>query len=154
MLETQVRLLGREDPWEKEMATHSSILAWRISRTEEPGSLHSIGLQRAGHNWISSTTRAFLFSKLFCYIYRNNACMLNHSAISDSCNPMDCSPPGSSLHGVLSRQEYWSGLPFPPPEDLLDQGLNPGLQCLLHWQVGSLPQCHLKRLTEIICWVK
>ena len=50
MLETQVRSLGQEDPLEKEMATHSSILAWRIPWTEEPGGLQSMGLQRAGHN--------------------------------------------------------------------------------------------------------
>ena len=41
MRETQVRSLGREDPLEKEMATHSSILAWKIPRTEEPGRLRS-----------------------------------------------------------------------------------------------------------------
>ena len=41
--ETQVQSLGREDPLEKGMATHSSILAWRIPRTEEPGRLQSIG---------------------------------------------------------------------------------------------------------------
>ena len=50
MQETQVRSLGREDPLEKEMATHSSILAWRISRTEEPGRLESTGSQRVGHD--------------------------------------------------------------------------------------------------------
>ena len=44
-----VQSLGSEDPLEKEMATHSSILAWRISWTEEPGGLQSMGLQRAGH---------------------------------------------------------------------------------------------------------
>ena len=43
MQETQVRSLGREDPLEKGMATHSSILAWRIPRTEKPGSLQSTG---------------------------------------------------------------------------------------------------------------
>ena len=50
MQETRVRSLGREDPLEKEMATHSSILAWRISRTEEPGRLQSTGSQRVGHD--------------------------------------------------------------------------------------------------------
>ena len=44
--ETWVQSLGQEDPLEKEMATHSSILAWRIPRTEEPGGLQSMGLQR------------------------------------------------------------------------------------------------------------
>ena len=45
MQETQVRFLGQEDPLEKEMATRSSILAWRIPWTEEPGRLQSTGLQ-------------------------------------------------------------------------------------------------------------
>ena len=51
MQEMQVQSLGREDPLEEEMATHSSILARRISRTEEPGKLQSMGSQRVGHNW-------------------------------------------------------------------------------------------------------
>ena len=46
--ETQVRFLGEEDPLEKGMATHSSILAWRIPRMEEPGRLQSMGSQRVG----------------------------------------------------------------------------------------------------------
>ena len=50
MLETQVRSLGQEDPLEKEMAPHSSILAWKIPWTEEPGRLQSMGSQRVGHN--------------------------------------------------------------------------------------------------------
>ena len=45
MWETLVRSLGREDPMEKEMTTHSSILAWRIPQTEEPGRLQSMGSQ-------------------------------------------------------------------------------------------------------------
>ena len=50
MCETQVQSLGGEDPLEKEMATHSSILAWRISWTEESGGLQSMGSQRVGHD--------------------------------------------------------------------------------------------------------
>ena len=50
MRETWVRSLGQEDSLEKEMATHSSILAWRISWTEEPGRLQSTGSQRVGHD--------------------------------------------------------------------------------------------------------
>ena len=49
MQETQVRSLGLEDPLEKEMATHSSILTWRIPRTEEPGRLQSMESQRVEH---------------------------------------------------------------------------------------------------------
>ena len=50
MQETQVQSLGWEDPLEKEMATHSSIFAWRIPWTEEPGGLQSTGSQRFRHN--------------------------------------------------------------------------------------------------------
>ena len=48
--ETQVQSLGWEDPLEKEMATHSSILAWKISGTKEPGGLQSMGSQRVKHD--------------------------------------------------------------------------------------------------------
>ena len=48
--ETRVQTLGREDPLEKEMANHSSILAWKISWTVEPGGLQSMGSQRVGHD--------------------------------------------------------------------------------------------------------
>ena len=50
MRETQVQSLGQEDPLEKEMATHSSTLAWKIPWTEKPGRLHSMGSQRVGHD--------------------------------------------------------------------------------------------------------
>ena len=50
MRETGVRSLGQEDPLEKEMVTHSSILAWRIPWTEKPGRLQSTGSQRVGHD--------------------------------------------------------------------------------------------------------
>ena len=49
MQETRVQSLGWEDPLEKEMAAHSSILAWEIPWTEEPGGLQSMGSQRVGH---------------------------------------------------------------------------------------------------------
>ena len=50
MQETQVRFLGWEDPLEKVMATHTSILAWRFPRIEEPEGLRSMGSQRVGHD--------------------------------------------------------------------------------------------------------
>ena len=50
MWETWVQSLSREDPLEKQMTTHSSILAWRIPWTEEPGGLQSTGSQRVGHD--------------------------------------------------------------------------------------------------------
>ena len=57
--ETWVQSLGREDPLEKEMATHSSILDWRIPWTEEPGGLQFMGSQRVGHDF----TFTFTFNK-------------------------------------------------------------------------------------------
>ena len=50
-----------------------------------------------------------------------------------------CSLPGSSVHGI-SQQKYWSGLPFPPPGDLIDPGMDPASPA---WQVDSLPPSHL-----------
>jgi len=50
MQEMRVRSLGQEDPLEKEIATHSSILAWEILWREKPGGLQSMGSQRVGHN--------------------------------------------------------------------------------------------------------
>ena len=54
MQETQVQSLGREDPLEKEMATHSSILSWRIPQTEEPGGIQSMESQRVRHDWVTN----------------------------------------------------------------------------------------------------
>ena len=58
--ETQVWSLGEEDPLKKEMATHSSILAWKIPWTEEPGRLPSMGSQRVRHDWATSLTMVFI----------------------------------------------------------------------------------------------
>ena len=55
MWETQLHSLGQEDPLEKEMATHSSILAWKIPWLEEAGRLQSMGLQRVGHDGVTNT---------------------------------------------------------------------------------------------------
>ena len=52
---TWIQSLGQEDPLEKEMAIHSSALAWRSLWTEEPGGLQSMGLQRVRHNWETNT---------------------------------------------------------------------------------------------------
>ena len=60
MQETQVQSLGKEDPLEKEMATHSSILAWEIPWTEEPGGLQSMGLQRVWGDWAIHTSLSWV----------------------------------------------------------------------------------------------
>ena len=68
MQETQVPFLGWEDPLEKEMATHSSILAWRIPWREEPGRLQSTGSQRVGHDWATSHIHNELHSSLWVHV--------------------------------------------------------------------------------------
>ena len=55
--------LGREDPLKKGMATHSSVLAWRIPWTEEPGGLQSMGSQRVEHSWVTNAS-TFTFSRV------------------------------------------------------------------------------------------
>ena len=56
MQETQVQFLGWEDPLQKGMTTHSSVLVWRIPLTDEPGGLQSMGSQRVGHDCVTNTT--------------------------------------------------------------------------------------------------
>ena len=73
MQETWVRSLGQEDPLEKEMATHSSTLAWKIPWTEKPGRLQSMGSQRVGHNWVTSLHS--LGWRLFFFFF-NNLCFV------------------------------------------------------------------------------
>ena len=71
MRETQVRSLGWEDPLEKEMATHSSTLTWKVPWTKEPGRLESMGLQRVGHDWVTSLSPSilkWLKFKSMCYL--------------------------------------------------------------------------------------
>ena len=62
--ESQVQYLGQEDPLEKEMATHSSILAWKITLTEDPGELQSMGSQRFRHDWATNTCMLFFWHHL------------------------------------------------------------------------------------------
>ena len=58
--------MGQEDPLEKEMATHSSILAWKIPWTEEPGGLQSMGSQRVRHDWVTRQQAALKKNKIKC----------------------------------------------------------------------------------------
>ena len=140
------------------MATHSSILAWRIPGMGEPDGLPSMGSHRVGHNWSDLTAAAFhmemetsivplLLLYSFVYIYigtaalytHTHACMLsrfNHAQLLTILWTAACQAP---LSMGFSRQEYWSGLPCPPPGVFLTQGLNSHLVYFLHWQVGSLP---------------
>ena len=69
MRETWVRSLGWEDPLEKEMAPHSSTLAWKIPWTEEPGRLWSMESQRVGHDRATSLHFTLLACEMECYSY-------------------------------------------------------------------------------------
>ena len=60
MQKTRVRSLGQEDPWEKKMATHSSILAWEIPWTEEPDGLQSTGHKRVRHDLVTKQQHVHL----------------------------------------------------------------------------------------------
>ena len=64
MQETQVRSQGQEYPLKEEMATHSSIIAWRIPGTEEPSGLPSMGSHRVGHDWSDLAAAAAVLSEI------------------------------------------------------------------------------------------
>ena len=69
MWQTRVWSLGQEDSLEKGLATHSRVLALRISWTEEPGGLESMSLQRVRHDWVDWVTNTFTFPKLPSHLY-------------------------------------------------------------------------------------
>ena len=79
MRETWVWSLGWEDLLEKEMATHSSILAWRIPQMEEPGRLQSMGSQRVGHDWVASLSLSYVNASWFKLFIRHGN-LNNHAA--------------------------------------------------------------------------
>ena len=115
----QVRSLGREDPLEKEMVTHSSILAWRIPWMEKPGRLQSMGSQRVGQNCVTSL---FTIIKLMYYNKKTKGIVKVAQSCLTLCNPMNCSLPDSSVHGILqARILEWVAIPFfsgsPQPRD-------------------------------------
>ena len=73
---TRIQYLDQEDPLEKGMATHFSILAWRIPWTEEPGGLQSTGSQKAGHNWVTKRISTLL-------LYATNFRMACYAAVDN-----------------------------------------------------------------------
>ena len=114
MGETWVCSLGREDTLEKEMAPHSSTLAWKIPWTEEPGRLQSMGLQRVGYDWATSLSNS--------YLTRTPVFKCVPSLVWLFVTPWTVilqAPPAMGF----SRQGYWSGLPFPPAGDLFYPGI-------------------------------
>ena len=85
MQETWVWSLGQEDPLEKEMETHSSILAWKIPWTEEPGGPQSMGSQKVGHNWVTNT-HTHTHTHVYMYVI-NAVSQFSCSVVSDSATP-------------------------------------------------------------------
>ena len=82
--ETWVQFLGREDPLEEEMATHSSILAWRIPWTEKPGRLQSMESQTVRHDWVTSLSLFhFIFVlDIFLKFHFRNLSMMDFNIFS------------------------------------------------------------------------
>ena len=82
--ETWVQTLGQEDPLEKEKATYSSILAWKITWTEEPGGLQSMGLQRVRQDWATDTyLLTFHLSKCLTSYSGQNPEVISDFSVSD-----------------------------------------------------------------------
>ena len=133
--ETWVRSLGRKDPLEKETATHSSNLAWKIPWTEEPGRLQSMGSLRIGHDWATSL-QWFVFSCL-----SGRACPVTQSWPALFV-PMDYSSPCSSGHGI-SQARILEWVAIFSSRDLPDPWIKPVSCGLLHWRSDSLPLHHL-----------
>ena len=138
MWETWVQSLDQEDTLEKEMAIHSSILAWKIPCTEEPGQPQTMGSQRVRHDW--ATELNWKLIKISTVIPYLTSIIVAYSSITEGegevaqlcptlCDPVDCNLLGFSVHGIL-QQEYWSGLPFPSPGYLPDPGIEPGSPAL------------------------
>ena len=121
MQETWVPSLGREDLLKKEIATHSSILAWEMLWTEEPGGLQCTEWQRVGHDGAANahtlvsvlpntSTRIFFFSLII--VFAAAAAKLLQSCPT-LCDPIDSSPPGSPVPGILQvRTLEWGAIAF------------------------------------------
>ena len=103
MWETRVQSLGREDPLEKEMATHSSTLAWKIPWTEEPGRLQLMGLQRVVHDCVTSLSLSVQVAAMM-YIRTPAAAAKTFQSCPTLCHPIDGSPPGSPVPGILQAR--------------------------------------------------
>ena len=84
MQETWVQFLGQEDPLDKGMATHSSILAWEIPWTEKPGGLQSIGLQRVGHDLVTKPRVAEMNKRRIHSTLRYQVCVTEKSGSKPS----------------------------------------------------------------------
>ena len=115
------------------MAPHSSILAWRIPGTGEPGGLLSMGSHTVGHDWSDLAAEFNPFFKCVCLVTQFRPTL---------CDPMDVTHQAPLSMG-FSRQGYYSGLPCPPPGDFPNLGIEPKSPTL---EADSLPSEKLKTL--------
>ena len=106
--------LGQEDSLEEEMATHSSILAWRIPWTEEPDGLQSMGLRTVRHNITTEHTHRHNSKGQGTHTHTHTQKSLSHVRLFATPWIVAHQAPWSM---GFSRHEYWSGLPFPSPRD-------------------------------------
>ena len=112
MQETWVWSLGREDPLEGGMATHFSILAWRIWWTEEPGMRQSMGSQGIGHDWVANSIVVLQYClNSYCTEKWISYAAKSLQSCPTLCDPIDGSPPGSTVPGILHNPEPC----LPPP---------------------------------------
>ena len=118
------------------MATHTSILVGKNPRDREAwwATVHGVA---------KSWTQLSDFISLFKLCV--HAQLLSCVQLFEMPWTVACQAP---LSLEFSTQEYWSGLPFPTLADLPDQGIEPRLSHLLHWQADSLPLCHLRSPVE------
>ena len=101
--ETRVWFLGWEDPLEKGMANHSSILAWEIPWTERPGGLQSMGLQRVGHDWVTNALHTHFFRFHFFLVLISNVichCHTFEESISYSLDHEEFAPHFTNHHMI------------------------------------------------------
>ena len=146
--ETQVWPLGQVDPLEKGIAIHSSILAWRIPRTEEPGGPQSIGSQRLKHNWVINTLTFYLSSSSYGSgtQHLHSSVQFSSSVVSDSLRP----------HGL---QHTRLPCPLPTPETCSNscpsnQWCHPTISSSVVPFSSCLQSCPASRsfLPGLTCW--
>ena len=122
MREIRVRALGWEDSLEKEMAIHSSPLAWRIPWTEEPGRLQSVGSQRVGHSWATSLHSSSALRFCFLQVLTKSRCCPSFICViavlgGECLVVLICFSPYNQMMLSIFRCVYW------PVEYLLWRGV-------------------------------
>ena len=146
MQETRVRSLVwvRKIPWRREWQPTPVFLPGEFYGQRSLVSYSPRGHKRVRHDWATNT---FTFTHttpptLHLHSVTRDiclSCVLSHFSCICLCNPRDYIACQAPLSMGFSRQEYWSGLPCPPPGGLPDPGIKPTSLSLLHWQGGSLP---------------